>query len=196
MRCTPLALVDPIHIGEDCSITNPHPVNIYCNQIYIMLIHHAANGSNPSESFNQVVFYMNKMEDPQSEIITMMTHVSKDYSDYISSGNLELSRNIKVNKGWVLHSLYVAIMAFLLFDRLDKALDWVIGLGGDTDTNAAIAGGLIGARLGWDTIIKEDRTVENINILLNVDLTTSDFPRDEKYLPHDFMILTEQLAQL
>ncbi len=55
------------------------------------------------------------------------------------------------NKGWVLHALYAAFYGLRrhsIGDTPREALAAVVRLGGDTDTNAAIAGGLIGAVLG------------------------------------------------
>ena len=44
----------------------------------------------------------------------------------------------------------------------------MIRLGGDTDTNAAILGALLGARFGFDAMMKEPTTTKaNIEIALN-----------------------------
>ena len=54
--------------------------------------------------------------------------------------------------GYVLDALAIAVGAALTPDPFDEVLPLVVGLGGDTDTNAAIAGGLLGARDGLDAI--------------------------------------------
>jgi ADP-ribosylglycohydrolase len=54
--------------------------------------------------------------------------------------------------GYVLQSLSVALAALLDPRPLDDVLVDVVRIGGDTDTNGAIAGGLLGARDGVDAI--------------------------------------------
>jgi ADP-ribosylglycohydrolase len=54
--------------------------------------------------------------------------------------------------GYVLDSLSIAIAAALDTRSLEDVLVDVVRLGNDTDTNAAIAGGLLGARDGRDAI--------------------------------------------
>ncbi|SPO04376.1 related to ADP-ribosyl-glycohydrolase [Cephalotrichum gorgonifer] len=54
--------------------------------------------------------------------------------------------------GYVLDSLTVAIAALLDQRRLEDVLVDVVGIGRDTDTNAAIAGGLLGTRDGVESI--------------------------------------------
>jgi ADP-ribosylglycohydrolase len=59
---------------------------------------------------------------------------------------------------------------------------------GDTDTNAAIAGALLGAYYGYDKIIENDITRENIDILLKCDTTQGDIVRPYDYkLTEDFI---------
>ncbi|MEE8575294.1 MAG: ADP-ribosylglycohydrolase family protein [Thermodesulfobacteriota bacterium] len=51
--------------------------------------------------------------------------------------------------GYIYHTVPVAIHAWLSCqDNFKTSLRWVIRLGGDTDTTAAILGGIIGARIG------------------------------------------------
>jgi len=55
-------------------------------------------------------------------------------------------------KGYVLESLSIAVAAVMDPRALEDTLVDVVRLGGDTDTNAAIAGGLLGVRDGVDAI--------------------------------------------
>ncbi|KAL4946956.1 ADP-ribosylation/Crystallin J1 [Aspergillus filifer] len=57
--------------------------------------------------------------------------------------------------GFVLDSLMLAVAAVLDKRRLDQVLVDVVRVGGDTDTNAAIAGGLLGARDGEEAVLDE-----------------------------------------
>lgn len=57
--------------------------------------------------------------------------------------------------GYVLDALTISVGALLTPDPFDDVLPMVIQLGGDADTNGAIAGGLLGARDGIDAIPEE-----------------------------------------
>jgi ADP-ribosylglycohydrolase len=49
-------------------------------------------------------------------------------------------------------TLGVGLTALLMEDDYESGVRWAIGLGGDTDTNAAVAGALLGCRHGADSI--------------------------------------------
>jgi ADP-ribosylglycohydrolase len=49
-------------------------------------------------------------------------------------------------------TLAVALYALIAVDDYEQGVAWAISLGGDTDTNAAVAGALLGARHGPGTI--------------------------------------------
>ena len=61
--------------------------------------------------------------------------------------------------GYVLHSVPIALHAWLRFpDEYALAVRSVIRCGGDTDTNAAVVGGIVGARVGVEGIPPAWRT--------------------------------------
>ena len=55
---------------------------------------------------------------------------------------------------------------------------------GDADTNAAIAGGLIGFYYGWENM--DLITKENWNKIINTDLSLGNFKRPELYHPKNY----------
>ncbi|WP_306358785.1 MULTISPECIES: ADP-ribosylglycohydrolase family protein [unclassified Nocardia] len=61
--------------------------------------------------------------------------------------------------GWVVHALQTAWWAITHDETLPGALELAVRAGGDTDTTAAIAGGLLGARHGAAAIPEHWRTV-------------------------------------
>lgn len=63
------------------------------------------------------------------------------------------------NNGWVVHALQTAWWAITTTDTLVGALERCVLAGGDTDTTAAIAGGLVGARWGASAIPSKWREV-------------------------------------
>jgi ADP-ribosyl-[dinitrogen reductase] hydrolase len=54
------------------------------------------------------------------------------------------------DQGFCLFTAGAGLQALLRFDAFEPALRHVVGLGGDTDTNAAVAGALLGALVGVD----------------------------------------------
>lgn len=60
-------------------------------------------------------------------------------------------------RGTAEFSLYVALCAFMYSDSFTEGINLTIKVGGDTDTYAAIAGGLLGAYYGYEGIPKEWR---------------------------------------
>ncbi len=59
------------------------------------------------------------------------------------------------SSGYVVHSLEAAIWCLLETDNYRDCVLKAVNLGGDTDTVAAIAGGLAGAKYGWSAISRE-----------------------------------------
>ena len=59
---------------------------------------------------------------------------------------------------------------------------------GDTDTNAAIAGALLGAFYGFEEISSNSITYNNINILLNCDSKTGDIVRPDIYNIKNYLV--------
>ncbi|MGW4120419.1 ADP-ribosylglycohydrolase family protein [Nocardia sp. NPDC004711] len=57
--------------------------------------------------------------------------------------------------GWVVHALQTAWWAITHAETLPAALELAVRAGGDTDTTAAIAGGLLGARWGASAVPAE-----------------------------------------
>lgn len=53
---------------------------------------------------------------------------------------------------FVLAALQVGLTAFFSAESFEEGLVWAVNLGGDSDTNAAVAGALLGARFGASTI--------------------------------------------
>lgn len=62
----------------------------------------------------------------------------------------ELAGSEEMGACWT--TLAVALYALVVIDDYERGVSWAIGLGGDTDTNAAVAGALLGARHGVESI--------------------------------------------
>ena len=89
-------------------------------------------------------------------------------------------------------------MVIISFTDYSEAMNWIIGSnrGSDTDTNACIAGALLGAILGFEQLNVEPLTIQNIEILLKSNINAGPTPRPEYYIPQDFYELTEAAYKL
>lgn len=72
-------------------------------------------------------------------------------------------------KGWCEHAFYCALVALEHFndDKYSTNINKIIRMWGDCDTNAAIAGVILGAKIGYSKMIQETTTSNNIAIVLN-----------------------------
>jgi len=183
MRCSPLALIyDNRPVVEDVNITNPTPVCVDCNLVYISALRLALQGLDGNTIFNTI-----KTVAQTDEVKFVLLQVER-----------KENRNISEKKGWCLHALWCAMTVMISFNDYSQAMRWIISdhPHSDTDTNACIAGALVGAILGFDRMNIEPSTSENITILLNTDTTIGLTPRPIEYGPTDFFILTEAAMNL
>jgi hypothetical protein len=116
----------------------------------------------------------------------------------ITEGRDRVKRDITgKDKGWTLHALYCAFFALSMtgYTYQDR-IDTVIRFGGDTDTNAAISGALVGTWLGEIALRAEERTAQNIAAVLACDPATGDIPRPPKYSARRLAKLADALASI
>lgn len=74
-------------------------------------------------------------------------------------------KRVTRNKDWIGHTIYCIFYAFFNYINYSTGIEWVILQGGDTKTNAALAGALLGAFYGYEHIQKDNQ--DNIEKLLN-----------------------------
>jgi ADP-ribosylglycohydrolase len=79
---------------------------------------------------------------------------NKYYKRLLCQDISTVDRNEIKSSGYVVDSLEAAIWCLLTTDSYDECVLEAVNLGGDTDTIAAIAGGLAGALYGFDAINK------------------------------------------
>lgn len=185
MRCSPLAfLLPPENIVTDCMLTNPHPVNINSNVVYCYMIKWSALGY-PKDAILSTILGSNLIITEIKEVILQAT------------SNKLFTRDVKeIGKGWVLHGLYCAVWGWYHFNSYQEPIDAIIMAGGDTDTNAAIAGALIGVTLGYERLLKEERTNYNIKMVLTADYSKGENPRPPEFTLHDFPTMIQAFHNL
>ncbi len=181
MRAYPLAVLST-YIRDsqlDVNLTNPNRINIECELIYLTAIRMCLT----------IDTYFNDLTDKNpiyswiyDEIIKYATEndVISAINDSINNPN----RDLVTNRGWVCHALYSALYCLFHFDSLVDANRFLIKRGlnsipkTDTDTNCAITGALLGAFIGYDTLISNPIIQQNYTIIsnqqpLNIDTNAS-----------------------
>lgn len=166
MRCSPLFVLSDDQIVADCMLTNPHPVNMEANVIYCRALRRLFNGDDATTIFKDSV--TNAVEPVLRErLVQIRDGVEIDYTE---------------NKGWVVHAFGLAMGALLSSEPYHVQIGRIIQLhGSDTDTNAAIAGAMIGARYGYVQMMKHKTTRENARVVAECDTSVGSFPRPVEY---------------
>ncbi len=126
---------------QDAAITHIHPVCQQANALFAMAIAHAVSqGCDAQMLYSQVVAWSRDMDVDASLLETVEGAAESPPGDFVSLA------------GWVLVAFRNALWQLLHADTLEQALVDTVMRGGDTDTNAAIAGALLGAVYGRGAI--------------------------------------------
>ena len=192
MRVSPLGIFgagrDREEVGEwarrDASITHPNPVCLEANALFAMGIATAIeSGPVPEELYERIGKWARVMEVDPSLVQTIGDAASSPPVDYNSA-----------NCGWVLVAFANALWQLLHAGSLEEGVVDTVMRGGDTDTNAAICGALLGAVHGrkaipeqWEEKVLNCRPDSGDPGVVN--------PRPECFWPVDALELAEQLLQ-
>lgn len=96
--------------------------------------------------------------------------------------------------GWVLTAFQNAFFHLVSERPFEEAVVWTVGSGGDTDTNAAICGALLGAAQGKSAI--PDRWTKVIENCRPLEESGAQHPRPAEYWPNDASDLADRLLSL
>lgn len=138
MRTLPLAFVGGISsrkIGAVSAITHAHGISKACCTDAVVIAKALA-----------------KREKSVADVFRAIDYTEM-YQDY--SKNLEQSRDDVRSGGYVVDTLNAAIWCLLHTENYADCVLASVNLGDDTDTTAAVAGGLAGIVYGYDSIPKE-----------------------------------------
>ena len=126
---------------QDAALTHPHPVCLQANALFTMAIAHViSTGTGSEDLFQQIEAWAReiKVEDALLKSITGASTAPPN--DYVHQ------------QGWVLTAFRNALWQLLHASNLEDGVTDTVMRGGDTDTNAAIAGALLGAVHGLEAI--------------------------------------------
>ncbi|QDP84450.1 ADP-ribosylglycohydrolase family protein [Chryseobacterium sp. SNU WT5] len=130
------------------SITHGHIRSVISCFYYLEFAKEILLGRNKFEIYKklqtQIPDFLNSLSINPHEIALFDRLLKEDVS--------ELEKNAISSSGYVLHSLEASIWCLLTTDNYKDSTLKAVNLGEDTDTTAAIAGGLAGLLYGFDTI--------------------------------------------
>lgn len=149
MRISPLGIycwhcdraIAAEYARQDAALTHPHPICLQANALYGMAIAEAvARAHSPQSLYEHIRDWATEMniERPLIDAIGDAAHSAP--ADYMSQ------------QGWVVIAFQNALWQLLHAPSLEAGVVDTVGRGGDTDTNAAIAGALLGAVYGRDAL--------------------------------------------
>ena len=195
MRISPLGIFGANHQRdqviqwaiEDATITHPHAVCQHLNAIYAGGIAFAVRtGCSPDELYREMlgIAVQVGVDDSVNELLHDAATESDDppIADFHSS------------MGWVLIAFFNAVYQLLHAPDVEEGVVDTVMRGGDTDTNGAIAGALLGAVHGRDAIPAQWRNAilacrpEEGNPSVHQ-------PRPQCYWPTDCLELAERLVR-
>jgi len=149
MRISPLGIFGAGHplksvaewAMQDADLTHPHKVCRNANALFAMAIAFAVkNGPDPRFLYHSVSGWASGLGVEPSLMKTVLSAASEPPADYVTK------------RGWVLIAFQNALWQLLHAPSLEEGVVDTVMRGGDTDTNAAICGALLGAVYGLKAI--------------------------------------------
>ena len=126
---------------EDAALTHPHPVCLQANAIYACMIAEAIrSGCTPAQLYDYALNLTARIPLEASLKTALQKAADTRPDDFMT------------HQGWVLVAFQNALWQLLHAPSLEEGVVDTVMCGGDTDTNAAICGALLGAVHGVQAI--------------------------------------------
>lgn len=141
-----------------CLVTHGHPCNQVCCAIYCLLARRILNGIDISEGYTEAVKSLRNIYSKYPKFEEELEWSIRPDENAVGHGD-----------GYVVDCLRSALMVLKENDTYEKVIKAAISLGNDTDTTAAVAGGIAGIKYGlqsipqkWMKIMRGKELVEDI----------------------------------
>lgn len=170
----------------DAALTHPHPVCRSANAAFAAAISSGIAGHSPR------IMWETAFE--HADCCPGTALGSEVVRERLKSAESEPPYEFYDQMGWVLTAFQNAFFHLLTGKTLESAIIWTVGSGGDTDTNAAICGALLGATQGRTAI--PDRWREPILSCRPTIEVGAVHPRPQEYWPTDVEALAMNLLKL
>jgi len=173
MRCLPYAFVEDItksifNMAVENRITHRHHLCSLCCMYYVKMLRSLMDGKDKQESIKIAAGYLRKgwrLTDSEDDHIEARSKFAKLFSrDFHQLHESEIQ-----STGYVISTLEAVVWCFLNSDNYKDAVLKAVNLGGDTDTIAALTGGLAGLYYGYNEIPKNWRNkIANPTLINNL----------------------------
>ena len=160
-------------VEEVSSITHRHKRSILAGIIYINFLANILKGMSKDEAYDKTIDYV--MKECKEDYQTEFNHFNRILNKSIIH---EKEENIK-SSGYVVDTLEAVFWLMFNGNSHAEIVLNAVNLGGDTDTIAAIAGGLAGAYYGYSKLNK--RWVQNIARLDDIKCYIDEFSSKCKF---------------
>ena len=155
MRAAPFALLEDAVTRRraarlDTMLTNPSSVSLRCSEVFVELLHTLRHEEDPDRA-RAAVRERTALEATLGDMDQCFAHALDPL----------FPRDLETERGRVLHALSAALWAGIHAPSMQEGLVSVVRKAGDTDTNASIAGAVLGAVWG------EKRSLENDTLRRN-----------------------------
>ncbi len=138
--------LDIVHEGS--SLTHAHPRTIYACGIYSMVLWDILNGIEKTELLSSI--------ENAAVLFDGIYPEESDHYEWAFYKKLATKNEDEISgSGYVVDSLEAALWCVLTTNSYKECVLKAVNLGEDTDTVAAIAGGIAGALYGYDSIPQE-----------------------------------------
>ena len=189
MRISPLgiwgAFREPLEVAgaarQDAQLTHPHPVCQDASAVFAVTVAAAIrHGLDPRQAYTYAVDW-SRAGGVESAVL-----------EALESAEHAAPADFMLQQGWVLIALQNAFFRLLHAPNLEAAVVETVRAGGDTDTNAAICGALVGAVYGREAIPTQwQRMVLSCRPMPGQPGVEQ--PRPALFWPTDALILAERL---
>ena len=190
MRISPLGIFgcnyDLDRVSEyaraDAELTHPHPVCVQANALFAMAVANAIGTLKEAEElYQQIKNWARKMNVDPRLMKAIADASNNPPDDYVHQ------------QGWVIIALQNALWQLLHAATLEEGVIDTVMRGGDTDTNAAISGALLGAVYGRGAI-PEQWAKKLMNCRPETGRANVQHPRPECFWPVDALQIAQSLV--
>lgn len=166
---------------QDAALTHPNPVCQQSNALFVLAISNAiSTGASPAKIYERILGWCSDFR------------VDKTVWDAVRRAESLPPADFMRQQGWVLIAFQNAIWQILHAPSFEDALVDTVMRGGDTDTNAAICGALLGAVHGVEAVPARWRDAV-LNCRPAAGAPSVRRPRPERYWPVDAVELADGL---
>ena len=161
MRCLPYAYepdfkLSMIKMLLDSRITHNTTICNECCLFYTKVHQALILGKNKEESVKEGINILKPLQHSFNELFNKEENRFSDNCNRLSSDQFKyIPENDIQSTGYVLHTLEAVIWCFLNSNSYSAAVLKAINLGGDTDSIAALTGGLAASYYGYESIEKK-----------------------------------------